>query len=255
MQRVIAGLLLLAAGCQQTPDKLMSNDKPEPAVEQPAPAQPEPPETTVVSTLLPPLQLPEVTGPALPDNLELGSEEGFFKLDTTTAEISLPVQGDATFKLSGRLRSADGRREIVATSRHGTERIFAADWWMPGAGAVAETGDVLVCANRLVGKQTTRLTAGSMPDPRFGVDLVCRLRTSDGWQPEQILARQDGASWFINLVPRRGGAFWVIFSTDHSGLLLSDPEPGDAIRRVEFANGKFGDTTIAYEFKLPPKRQ
>lgn len=204
--------------------------------------------------MIPAVTLPQATGPAIPDNLELDREEGFFQLDNSTPEIELPVHGDAASRFAGRLRSTDGRRELVLTRRNIEEVVFAMDWWLPGVAAVSDNGDVLACANRLVGKHATRLS-GAMPDPRLGVDLVCRLRTSSGWQPERILPRQEGAHWLVNLTPRRNGLFWVVYSIDRSGLMLSDPEPGDAVHRIAFADGKFGTSEVAYEFPLPPKRE
>jgi hypothetical protein len=204
--------------------------------------------------MVPAVKLPSAPGPAVPGNLELDRDEAFFQLDTTTTEVELPVHGDAASRFAGRLRSTDGRRELVLTRRNVEEVVFAVDWWLPGVAAVSDNGDVLACANRLAGEAATRLS-GTMPDPRFGVDLVCRIRTSNGWQPKRILPRQEGAHWLINLTPRRDGLFWVIYSIDRSGLMLSDPEPGDAVHRIPFANGNFGTSKAAYEFPLPPDQR
>jgi len=192
-----------------------------------------------------------VSGPALPDNLELDRTEEFFSLDRTTPEVELPVIGDNSHRLFGRLRSEDGKREIVWAGREEERVLFETGWWLPGVAAVNDSGEVLVCANRPVGP-STRLTAGNMPDPRFGVDLVCRWRKGAQWAPPVTLPRGQGAVWLVNLTPRRGGRFWIIYSTDRSGLLLSDPEPGDAIWRAEFSQGRFGRPEKAYEFPLHP---
>jgi len=203
--------------------------------------------------MVPPVQLPEATGPAIPGNLELDREEAFFEMDKTTPEVELPVHGDADSRFAGRLRSTDGRRELVFSRREVEEVVFPVDWWLPGVAALSDNGDILACANRLSGKASTRLS-GTMPDPRFGVDLVCRVKTPSGWQPERVLPRLRGAHWLVNITPRREGRFWVIYSSDQSGLMLSAPEPGDAVQRVPFSKGEFGASKVAYEFPLPPKR-
>ena len=240
-------LLVLASwACNEMPPAPSSMPDPIPL------STPAPTEEPAVESAKVNLPAPSVEAAPLPENLEI-DEEGFFSLDTVTQEFPLTLAGSDTMSLVGRLASPEGKREIVLVLRGGEEEVvFSADWLLPAAGAVSGSGDLLVCVNRLTGKPTA-LTEGKMPDPRQGVELACRMRTADGWQREVLLPRGDGAHWLIKLTARRDHSFWVAFSRDKSGLMVSDPEPGDGIYRVAFKDGAFGASKLVRSWPLPPE--
>jgi len=196
----------------------------------------------------------KIPGPPLPENLEIDETKPFFSLDTENEEMDAALTGMGRAGLVGKLTSQDGQREIVLKMPGAEEVVFSSGWNLPPVGAFSANGDLLICVNRLVG-EPTRLTAGAVPDPRLGLDLVCRIRNEGKWRKEVKIQREGAALWLINVVARREGSFWVVYSKDKYGLMLSDPEPGDGIYRVAFSKGKFLTPTLARKFKLPPEPQ
>ena len=251
---LVAAALLV--GCNSPPEV----DKQAPQQEQSVNQEPQTaPRATPATTLRPSQAVPalgvamadKIPGPPLPENVELDGDT-FFGLDNETPEMPATLTGMVGASLTGRLSSPEGEREIILNFRGDEEVVFTGGWNLPPVGAFGEEGDALVCMNRLVG-EPTRLTEGNVPDPRLGVDLVCRHRVNGVWRKEVKLARDGAAAWLINVLPRRGGSYWVVCSTDHYGMMFSDPEPGDGIYRVAFADGKLNSPQLAREFKPPPK--
>lgn len=168
-----------------------------------------------------------------------------FSLDTQTPEFKLPVRGSSRLELAGVLSSAEGQRRLVLREGGEETEVLPGDWFLPGIGAVGEGGTVAVCANRLSGMSTV-LTAGLMPDPGAGVELVCRLRQNGTWLAPVKLKGPTGAQWLGDVVARPGGQFWIVYMNDRSGRLVTLPESGDGAGRVAFGPDGFGKPILVH---------
>lgn len=182
---------------------------------------------------LPPTVAPEAApvkpGLELPQGMayEPGTD---YHMEVEQAETALPVAGSAQHQLLGRLASPDGKRVLVMRFPDGgEEEVAPAGWYALGAAAVRYGGEIAACFNELVGAPSS-LTRGEVPDPRNGVDLVCRVRGADGWGVAMRPKRTEGALWLANLVGHAGG-FNVVMFKDLRGTLIGDVLPGE---------GKFG---------------
>ena len=192
------------------------------------------PESLVPGEKMIPWEAQAETAP-LPEGFAI-ERRSLFQLDTTTPEERFDVRGNSRWKLAGTLADRMGRRSLSLITPAGTEAITEGGWYLPPAGAMNPSGDLMVCYNLLTGK-TSQITEGMMPDPRKGVKAFCRLRTTTGWQREfEVGDRTRIGNWIRSITALNDGSFRVEYLADDG--LLFDPAAKHLIKTQTLVDGK-----------------
>jgi hypothetical protein len=176
--------------------------------------------------------------PEMPEGLDVPAGH-LFSVDATRSVFALPIAGDPSHELIGRLADSDGRREILyGPTGESDQVVVPAAWVLPAVASLGPTGVTALCWSALTGN-TSELTEGAMPDPTQGVSLFCRVLRSDGWSEPVRMGSHGVAAWIMALEPQPNGDFEVQYWSDEGWLvrpttlqdglysqMLLDGEPG-----------------------------
>ncbi len=170
------------------------------------------------------------------DGLDPNYQE-HFRMNLSADGFRTPVTGSSTLVVETPLVSPEGKRDVVlrdtASGQVTTVNTLASSWNFWGGGARSTSGRTLVCWNRFTGADSDA-THGSMPDPRNGVALICRLHDGVAWGAEMTAGGPLPAAWIAETKVDAQGRPVVVYQRDSFGTLFNSGKPGDGLYEVTF---------------------
>jgi hypothetical protein len=155
-----------------------------------------------------------------------------YRFDATRADVTISIAGDAAHRLIGRLRDAQGRRELL----YDDASIAAPGWHLPPVAAASPGGETLVCFSTLTGEHSAVSSPGA-PDPSTGMSLTCLLRDATGaWGQELSVSHPTPGAWLQRVEAQADGTFRVRFYGD-DGYLVGPRREGHGVYEVIVRGG------------------
>lgn len=160
-----------------------------------------------------------------------------WKMNLTSEDFAVPIENATAFEVANPLSDADGRRDVlfrlVGGGSEQTLNTVSGSWNFWAGGIQAPNGLTLVCWNRLIGN-TSVSTAGVMPDPREGVQLICSVDDGTGFGGEIVVEQGLPAAWIMGFGVNAQNEPTVEYYQDSFGTFINSGKPGDGIYEAAF---------------------
>lgn len=153
--------------------------------------------------------------PTPPAGLQIQGTD-LIQWDTVTPEFSLPIAGTSA-TVAGVLTSPQGRRRVELRESGRVVVLAESGWNLPAAGALAPSGERVVCWNVMLGPERS---GARPPHPTRGVALRCRSVGPGGVSPVLDATERGMLATWMRGVSLRDGQLWVRYLRDRTGWLV-----------------------------------